>query len=58
MMMTITTPLAATTTTDRIAPSTSMQKVVIVNGTTDMLGLLETVLEAGRYDVVFAGFRC
>jgi CheY-like chemotaxis protein len=29
------------------------QKVVIVNGSTEMLGLLETVLEAGRYDVVF-----
>jgi CheY-like chemotaxis protein len=52
MMMT-TTPVAATTTTDRLATSTAMQKVVIVNGTTDMLSLLETVLEAGHYDVVF-----
>ena len=29
------------------------QKVVIVNGGPDMLALLETVLDAGHYDVVF-----
>jgi PleD family two-component response regulator len=29
------------------------QKVVIVNGSTEMLELLETVLDAGHYDVVF-----
>ena len=29
------------------------QKVVIVNGSTEMLELLEAVLDAGRYDVVF-----
>jgi PleD family two-component response regulator len=29
------------------------QKVVIVNGSTDMLELLETVLDAGNYDIVF-----
>lgn len=29
------------------------QKVVIVNGTSEILELLETVLDAGRYDVVF-----
>ena len=29
------------------------QKVVIVNGSSDILELLETVLDAGRYDVVF-----
>jgi CheY-like chemotaxis protein len=29
------------------------QTVVIVNGSPDVLGLLETVLDAGRYDVVF-----
>jgi PleD family two-component response regulator len=29
------------------------QKVVIVNGSTDMMALLETVLDAGHYDVVF-----
>jgi CheY-like chemotaxis protein len=30
-----------------------MQKVVIVNGTPEILELLETVLDAGHYDVVF-----
>ena len=29
------------------------QKVVIVNGSSEILELLETVLEAGHYDVVF-----
>jgi PleD family two-component response regulator len=29
------------------------QKVVIVNGSTEMLELLETVLDAGHYDIVF-----
>src|SRR3954451_3188878 len=29
------------------------QKVVIVNGSAEMLELLETVLDAGNYDVVF-----
>jgi len=29
------------------------QKVVVVNGNTDVLGLLESVLDAGRYDMVF-----
>jgi two-component system, cell cycle response regulator DivK len=36
-----------------VAPSIAAQKVVIVNGTPDILGLLETVLDAGHYDVVF-----
>jgi PleD family two-component response regulator len=30
-----------------------VQKVVVVNGSTDVLGMLETVLDAGRYDMVF-----
>lgn len=30
-----------------------IQKVVVVNGNTDVLGMLETVLDAGRYDMVF-----
>lgn len=30
-----------------------VQKVVVVNGTGEILGMLETVLEAGRYDMVF-----
>ena len=36
-----------------VAPSITAQKVVIVNGTPEILELLETVLEAGHYDVVF-----
>src|SRR5467141_4269744 len=48
------TPITGTTTTaDHVASSTATQKVVIVNGSTDMLELLETVLDAGHYDVVF-----
>jgi CheY-like chemotaxis protein len=30
------------------------QKVVVVNGTPDVLDLLESVLEGGRYDLLFA----
>ena len=30
-----------------------VQKVVVVNGSTEVLGILETVLDAGRYDMVF-----
>jgi len=29
------------------------QTVVVVNGSTDVVGMLETVLDAGRYDMVF-----
>ena len=29
------------------------QKVVVVNGNTEVLGMLETALDAGRYDMVF-----
>jgi CheY-like chemotaxis protein len=36
----------------RIAAS-PVQKVVVVNGNTEVLGMLETVLDAGRYDMVF-----
>lgn len=53
-MMTNTTPItAATTTADSPTPSPATQRVVIVNGSTDILALLETVLDAGHYDVVF-----
>ena len=52
-MMTKTTPITASTTAESAAPQPAMQKVVIVNGSTDMLALLETVLAAGHYDVVF-----
>ena len=56
MMMTNTTPTTPTTGTMTAADnatSPATQKVAIVNGGTDMLTLLETVLDAGRYDVVF-----
>lgn len=35
------------------AAPAAAQKVVIVNGSSEILELLETVLDAGRYDVVF-----
>jgi PleD family two-component response regulator len=35
------------------AGTTTTQKVVIVNGTAEILDVLETVLDAGHYDVVF-----
>src|ERR1700751_2525883 len=38
--------------TDRSSTATA-QKVVIVNGSPEMLQLLESVLDAGHYDVVF-----
>src|SRR5438128_1731815 len=34
-------------------PATTTQKVVIVNGSAEILDLLETLLDAGHYDVVF-----
>ena len=40
------------TDTNRVAV-TPAQKVVVVNGNTDMLWMLEKVLDAGRYDMVF-----
>ena len=44
---------AATRGPNDLAPMTVTQKVVIVNGSTEILELLETVLDAGHYDVVF-----
>lgn len=41
----------ADTHTNNIA--TAVQKVVVVNGNTEVLGMLEAVLDAGRYDMVF-----
>src|SRR5206468_10622795 len=35
------------------SPSGASQKVMIVNGSSDVLEVLEPVLDAGRYDVVF-----
>jgi len=47
----------AATTADTLrkadATNAGAQKVVIVNGTSQILEMLETVLDAGRYDVVF-----
>jgi CheY-like chemotaxis protein len=43
----------ARTASDLTAKPAVMQRVVIVNNGPDALELLETVLEAGRYDVVF-----
>jgi PleD family two-component response regulator len=39
--------------TDTRIVVTPVQKVVVVNGNTEVLGMLETVLDAGRYDMVF-----
>ena len=39
--------------TDTRIAVTPVQKVVVVNGNTEVLGMLETVLDAGRYDMVF-----
>lgn len=36
-----------------VAPLKNLKKVVIVNGTSEVLELLESVLEPGHYDVVF-----
>jgi PleD family two-component response regulator len=33
--------------------ATSVQKVVVVDGNAEVLGMLESVLDAGRYDMVF-----
>jgi len=39
--------------TNATASAAGTQKVVIVNGSSEILELLETVLDAGHYDVVF-----
>ena len=44
---------AANTEMLRHTAAATAQKVVIVNGTPEILDLLETVLDAGHYDVVF-----
>ena len=36
-----------------VSSGAATQKVVIVNGSAEILELLETVLDAGRYDIVF-----
>src|SRR5258708_29815804 len=35
------------------APVASTQKVAIINGSPEILALIETVLSAGHYDIVF-----
>jgi CheY-like chemotaxis protein len=39
------------------APAATAHTVVIVNGSPDVLGTLETMLDAGHYDVVFVQSR-
>lgn len=39
--------------TDMTQLAAPVQKVVVVNGNTEVLSMLETVLDAGRYDMVF-----
>src|SRR3982751_3716823 len=46
----LTNPIVADRCTETKATA---QKVVIVNGSTEILELLESVLEAGHYDIVF-----
>jgi CheY-like chemotaxis protein len=52
-MLTNATAGTIATTGRRDARLIAAQKVVIVNGSPEVLELFETVLEAGRYDVVF-----
>jgi CheY-like chemotaxis protein len=39
--------------TTRRANEAALQKVVVVNGSPEILEMFETVLDAGRYDMVF-----
>lgn len=52
MMMNAERPLTATPTNPAAGRATT-QKVVIINGSPEVLELLETVLDAGHYDIVF-----
>lgn len=38
---------------DHASTTTATQKVVIVNGSAEVMDLLESVLDAGHYDIVF-----
>jgi PleD family two-component response regulator len=51
-MMTNTTPTIFPTDQQASTTGSPAQKVVVINGGTDMMALLETVLEAGHYDIV------
>jgi PleD family two-component response regulator len=46
-------PPAAALEPETLEATTATHKVVIVNGSAEVLDLLETVLDAGHYDVVF-----
>jgi CheY-like chemotaxis protein len=46
-------PLDEPSSTPAAARRASTQKVVIINGSPEVLELLETVLDAGHYDLVF-----
>jgi len=46
-------PTAAERNGQTVQMATTAQKVVIVNGSAEILELLESVLEAGHYDIVF-----
>jgi PleD family two-component response regulator len=52
-MMTNTTTTSAAASTNSVMAAPATQKVAIVNGSAEMLTLLEAVLEAGHYNVVF-----
>ena len=52
-IMTNATTINSLHTTSDARPSPATQKVVIVNGNGEIFDLLETVLDAGHYDVVF-----
>ncbi len=52
-MQTQATSRGTTQMTDQARRSSATQKVLIVNGSSDVLEALEPVLEAGNYDVVF-----
>jgi CheY-like chemotaxis protein len=51
--MSNTTPSAFAAEPQSETTASPAQKVVVINGGTDMMTLLETVLEAGHYDMVF-----
>src|SRR5262245_12951366 len=44
---------APTSSRNDVLTTTVAQKVVIVNGSTEVLELLESALDAGHYDIVF-----
>jgi PleD family two-component response regulator len=52
-MMPTNSPSATDRATTSVASPRAAQTVLIVNGTTAILEVLETVLDAGHYDVVF-----